>query len=142
MSTAPRKQAARLPRPAARYWKGKAPKGVDALPSDSDDDDDDGQQVQEGEEGDVMIGGVGVEEDEDEDDLEVREVKKVATKKGMNVTLKDVKVSKEGKVMVAGREEVGKTLIEQEQEEEEEEEEEEEGEEEGVRRHSVSGYTE
>ncbi|THH33224.1 hypothetical protein EUX98_g991 [Antrodiella citrinella] len=123
MSSAPRKQAARLPRPAARYWKGKVPKGADALASDSDESDDE-QQVQEGEEGDVMIGGD--EDEEDEEELEVREVQKVGAKKGMNVSLKDVSVSKEGRVTVAGKDEVGRTLAEQEEEEEEEEEAEEE----------------
>ncbi|TCD65238.1 hypothetical protein EIP91_002946 [Steccherinum ochraceum] len=121
-ATAPRKQAARLPRPAARYRKGQVPKGAEVLPSDSEEEDDEQQQLEE--EGDVMIGEA--ESDEEEDALEVREVKKARVKKGMNVSLKDVKVSKEGKVMVSGKEEVGKTLIEQEEDEEDEEEEEEE----------------
>lgn len=124
--TAPRKQAPRLARPAARYRRGQVPKGADVLPSDSDESGDE-EHVQEGEEeGDVMIGEMDADEDEEEDALEVREVKKAAVKKGMNVTLKDVSVSKEGRVTIAGKEEVGRTAAEQEEEEDEDEEEEEE----------------
>ena len=79
MSTAARKPAARLPRPAARYWKGKAPKGADAaLESDSDYDEDAEQQQAPQEEGDEQIrdvGGDGYGEDsdvEEEDGLTVR----------------------------------------------------------------------
>lgn len=104
--SAPRKQAARLPRPAARYWKGKAPKGAD-VPSDSDEEDEDEDEVQVEQEGDVPI----VEEDEDEGGLEVREVKATAIGKGrgINVALRDVNISKEGTVTVAGKAEVGRT---------------------------------
>ena len=70
------------------------------------------------------------DEDEEDDALEVREVKKAAVKKGMNVTLKDVSVSKEGRVTIAGKEEVGRTAAEQEEEEEDEDEDEDEEEEE------------
>ncbi len=100
-ATAPRKPAPRLPRPAARYWKGKAPKGAGALPSDSEDEDEDAAELQD--EGDVPI------EDMEEEGLEVRTETVKAAARGINVTLRDVNISKDGKVIVAGREEVGRT---------------------------------
>ena len=39
-TTVPRKKAVRQAKPVARYWKGKAPKGADALPSDSEEEDE------------------------------------------------------------------------------------------------------
>jgi microfibrillar-associated protein 1 len=54
MSSRP-KQSATVARPAGRYFKGKAPKGADAVGSDSDDSDEEGQQQQGQEEED---GGV------------------------------------------------------------------------------------
>lgn len=73
MSAAPRKPAPRLARPAARYWKGKAPKGVDATAVDSDDSDvEEAQEVEE--EGDVLIRDLAGDEEEDEDGLEVQKV--------------------------------------------------------------------
>ena len=54
MSSAPRKPAPRLARPAARYWKGKAPKGVDVAQSDSESEEvEEGHELEE--EGDVLI---------------------------------------------------------------------------------------
>ncbi|KAG6902998.1 hypothetical protein C0995_008571 [Termitomyces sp. Mi166 len=116
-----RKQAPRLPRPAARYWKGKAPKG--AVEIDSESEDEDVRSMEE--EGDVAVGGDQdfAAEDEDED-LPMRADVKM-TAKSMNVALKDVNISKDGKVIVAGREESGRTALEEEESEEEEEEEEE-----------------
>ena len=43
----------RLARPTARYWKGKAPKGVADAPSDPDEE----HELEVGEESDVVIGG-------------------------------------------------------------------------------------
>jgi len=127
MSTTARKQAPRLARPAARYWKGKAPKGVDV---DVDSDSDQEGEVQEfAEEGDVDMGGeqdIVPEDDEDEDVKPVPVVQK-PTAKAMNVALRDVNISKDGKVIVAGREESGRTAMEDEEEESEEEESEDEG---------------
>ncbi|KAI0074799.1 hypothetical protein K474DRAFT_1600937 [Panus rudis PR-1116 ss-1] len=124
----PRKQAPRLPRPAARYWKGKAPKGADALPSDSDEDDydEDQQQHQPEEEGDVPIRDLEEDEDEDEGGLEVGGRKVVGGQKkgGMSIALRDVNISRDGKVVVAGKEESGRTEVEQEETSEEEEEDE------------------
>jgi microfibrillar-associated protein 1 len=108
-----RKQAPRLARPAARYWKGKAPKGV--VDVDSDSDVEEAPQMEE--EGDVPISG-----DQDimseEDDEEAMRIQKEVPKsiKAMNVTLKDVNISKDGKVIVGGREESGRTAVEEEEE--------------------------
>ncbi|OJT11176.1 hypothetical protein TRAPUB_12310 [Trametes pubescens] len=132
MSSAARKPAARIARPAARYWKGKAPKGADAAQSDSDYDEDEEQQVPE-EEGDELIRDVGEDEEdeEDEDGLEVRKEAVGRQAKGaINVALRDVNISRDGKVIVGGKEESGKTAAELEEEEEESDEEEEAGEEE------------
>jgi microfibrillar-associated protein 1 len=98
MSSAPRKPAPRLARPAARYWKGKAPTGADDVLSDS--------------EGDVLIGDQDFGEGEDEEGPPIRAVTKPATTKAINVSLKDVNISKDGKVIVAGREESGRTELE------------------------------
>lgn len=104
-----RKQAPRLPRPAARYWKGKAPRG--AVEVDSDTDNEDARSMEE--DGDVAVGGEQDFAAEEEDqDLPMRaDVKTIA--KSMNVTLKDVNISKDGKVIVAGREESGRTALEE-----------------------------
>ncbi|KAJ7037507.1 microfibrillar-associated protein MFAP1, Zn finger, CCHC type protein, partial [Mycena alexandri] len=121
MSSA-RKQAPRLARPAARYWKGKAPKGV--VDADSDSDEEDARSVGE-EEGDVDIGGdqdiVPEDEDDDGDAKPAPVVRRPATK-AMNVALRDVNISKDGKVIVAGREESGRTAVENEEADESEEE--------------------
>ncbi|KAM5531099.1 hypothetical protein V8D89_015213 [Ganoderma adspersum] len=121
-----RQPAKRLPRPAARYWKGKAPKGADAL---SDSDEEEAVEAQEEqEEGDVSISDVGgggeEEEEEEEDGLEMRPAVGKQVKGAITVALKDVTVSREGKVIVGGKEESGRTAVELEEEEEEEEEEE------------------
>lgn len=100
--SAARKQAPRLARPAARYWKGKAPKGVVDVDSDSDAEEAGSPQ----EEGDIQIGGDQEIIDED--------VKPRPTAKGMNVSLRDVNISKDGKVIVGGREESGRTAMEDE----------------------------
>lgn len=111
MSSAPRKPAPRLARPAARYWKGKVPKGITEVDSDSDADEEEQQQE---EEGDVQIGGEQdiIDQDADEDVPLHSEVPRLT--KSMNIALKDVNISKEGKVIVAGREESGKTAAEDE----------------------------
>ncbi|KAF8557373.1 hypothetical protein OG21DRAFT_1407094 [Imleria badia] len=112
---------ARPTKAAGRYWKGKAPKGAAEVPSDSEEDQDQ-EQVQE--ESDVPIGGeedfVKEEEEEEEDEsLPTRSTQAKSTR-ALNVSLKDVSISREGKVIVAGREESGRTLKEEESEEEEE----------------------
>ncbi|KAF7310495.1 RdRP-domain-containing protein [Mycena chlorophos] len=123
-TTTARKQAPRLARPAARYWKGKAPKGVADVDSDSDAEE---EEVAVEEEGDVDMGGEqdfvggGDEGDEGDDDAPAPMVQKAA--KIMNVALRDVNISKDGKVIVAGREESGRTAMEQDEEESSEEDE-------------------
>lgn len=109
MSTQARKQAPRLARPAARYWKGKAPKGV--VDADSDSDVEEAPQMEE--EGDVPISGDQdiVEEEDEEESIRLRTEAPKSMK--MNVTLKDVNISKDGKVIVAGRVESGRTALEE-----------------------------
>ncbi|KAL6305693.1 splicing factor, Prp19-binding domain-containing protein [Sparassis latifolia] len=118
MSTATRKPAPRLPRPAARYWKGKAPKGVDEAASESESEEEGAEAPQE--EGDILIADVGGD-DEEEHGLELGGAK-VVERRAINVALRDVNISEEGRVTVAGKAEVGRTEVEVEEEEEEEEE--------------------
>lgn len=105
-----KKQAPRLARPVARYWKGKVPKGVVNVDSDSDVE----EAPQMDEEGDVSISGdqdiVDIEEEEESMRLRTEAPKSM---KAMNVTLKDVNISKDGKVIVAGRIESGRTALEE-----------------------------
>lgn len=130
MSTAKRPTAPRQAKPAQRYFRGKAPaSGPGAAHSDSDSDSDSGADEEEGgdavryEEGDVPVSGVGSEdgdEDEDEDDggapvsasapvrRSVQTQEKGSGRGTMNVSLKDVSIS-EGKVIVSGRVESGRT---------------------------------
>ncbi|KAJ4485481.1 splicing factor, Prp19-binding domain-containing protein [Lentinula aciculospora] len=120
MSNKP-KQAPRMARPAARYWAGKAPKNV--VEADSDTEEEEQPQMEE--EGDVNIGGeqeILQEEDED-DDEDMPMNKELPQTKSMNIALRDVNISKEGKVIVAGREESGKTVFEEDEESEDESEE-------------------
>ena len=110
MSTTIRKQAPRPARPAGRYWKGKAPKGAADL-SSSDESDDGGEVPQE--EGDVAFAGeqefLHAEYDGDEEEEQGRKGQKAGK---MSVALKNVNISKEGKVLIDGRQEVGRTEME------------------------------
>lgn len=106
MSTAARKAAPRIARPAARYWRGKAPKGVVDVGSESDSDE--GGQEKAVEEGDVPVDD---EEEDDEQELHIQHGPR-SQAKAMNIALKDVDISKDGKVIVAGREESGRTMME------------------------------
>lgn len=110
MSTTTRKQAPRLARPAGRYWKGKAPKGAADLPSS--DESDDGKEVPQ-QDGDVAFAGeqefLHAEYDGDEEEEQGRKGLRTGT---MSVALKNVNISKEGKVLIAGRQEVGRTEME------------------------------
>lgn len=98
MSTQPRKSAPRLARPAQRYWKGKAPKGLEQQASSDEDDEEDQEEQQE--EVDLQVGVV--------EEGTARRAGKVA----MNVALKDVNVDAGGKVIVGGKEESGRTAME------------------------------
>ena len=102
---------ARPTRAAGRYWKGKAPKGVAEAHSDSDEDQEQ-EDVQE--EGDVPIGGEEdfAKEEEEEESLATRSTQ-ARPARALNVSLKDVSISRDGKVIVAGREESGRTLMEE-----------------------------
>lgn len=112
MSSAVRKQAPRPAKPIGRYWQGKAPKGALEVESDSDAEEEDNDN-QELEEGDVPIGGDQDIVGDDEEEEEEMQLKKAARpQKIMNVALKDVSISHEGKVIVAGREESGRTQLE------------------------------
>ncbi|TFY54132.1 hypothetical protein EVG20_g9834, partial [Dentipellis fragilis] len=100
-------------------WKGKAPKGVEEQLSS----DEEGEEMQmPEEEGDVQVGGerdfLGMGGDEEDEEGEGAPRAKVGK---MNVALRDVNISKEGRVTVAGKEEVGRTELEEEEETSEEE---------------------
>lgn len=107
MATTARKQAPRLARPAGRYWKGKAPKDVAGLSSDESDEEK--EEVPQ-EEGDVAFAGeqefLHAEHDEEEEEEQGRKGHRTGK---MSVALKNVNISKEGKVIIAGRQEVGRT---------------------------------
>lgn len=107
--SASRKQAPRLARPAVRYWKGKAPKGATEVDSDSDAE----EVATDFEAEDVPLDEQDYEEEENED-LPVKRATGTVVPKAMNIALKDVSVSKEGKVTVAGRDESGRTALEEE----------------------------
>ncbi|KAF8905155.1 splicing factor, Prp19-binding domain-containing protein [Mucidula mucida] len=81
MSTS-RKPAPRLARPAARYWKGKAPKGVAEVDSDSDAEDEAEDIVDEA----------------DEDDLPTAPAAPKPAAKAINFALKDMDISRETQV--------------------------------------------
>ncbi|KDQ64375.1 hypothetical protein JAAARDRAFT_27997 [Jaapia argillacea MUCL 33604] len=115
-TTVPRKTAPRPAKPAARYWKGKAPKGAD-LPSDSEEDE---AGAEEGEE----FGDQEIEEVEDEDDVLLPTKPAKPSTRAINVSLKDVNISQDGKVVVGGREESGRTAMEAVSDDEDEESEE------------------
>jgi microfibrillar-associated protein 1 len=104
MASIQRNQAPRLARPAARYWKGKAPKGIAEVQSDSDVEE---EGLQEGiDEGVEELEGT----DEGIESFGFKKEGDLLRPKGMNITLKDVSVSEEGKVIIAGREEFAGNL--------------------------------
>ncbi|KAG9005470.1 hypothetical protein FRB94_001555 [Tulasnella sp. JGI-2019a] len=116
MSVQPRKAAPRLARPAQRYWKGKAPKGSEHqdVSSGSEDEEDEEQQEE-----DMPLGGMA-----DDDEMNGDDGVAVKREKGtMNVTLKDVNVDEKGKVIVGGKEESGRTVMEESEDEESDEDE-------------------
>jgi len=108
MATTARKQAPRLAKPVGRYWKGKAPKDAAGLPSDESDEE---KEVIPQEEGDIAFSGeqefLHTEYDEEEEEEE--QGRKGHRTGKMSVALKNVNISKEGKVIIAGRQEVGRT---------------------------------
>lgn len=110
MSTT-RKQAPRPAKPTGRYWKGKAPKGAAELSSSDSEDGDDERQVPE-EEGDIAFAGeqdfLHAASHEDEEGNQGYNVQKTGK---MSLALKNVNISKEGKVTISGKEELGETEI-------------------------------
>ena len=107
MATTVRKQAPRLAKPVGRYWKGKAPKGAADLESDESDGEE--EEVPQ-EEGDIAFAGEQEFLHAENDDEEEEEQGQKGYKTGkMSVALKNVNISKEGKVIIAGRQEVGRT---------------------------------
>ncbi|KAI0307505.1 splicing factor, Prp19-binding domain-containing protein [Multifurca ochricompacta] len=114
MATTVRKQAPRPARPAGRYWKGKAPKDAGDLSSSSDESDDEEQAPQE--DGDVAFAGeqefFHAENDEEQEE-KGEQGREMGHRTGkMNLALKNVNISKEGKVTIAGKDEVGRTEME------------------------------
>jgi microfibrillar-associated protein 1 len=109
MSTT-RKQAPRPAKPTGRYWKGKAPKGAAELSSsDSEEGDDEGQVPEE--EGDIAFAGEQefLRAASHEDDEEGDQGNKVQKTGKMSLALKNVNISKDGKVIISGKEELGGT---------------------------------
>ncbi|KAF6766436.1 splicing factor, Prp19-binding domain-containing protein [Ephemerocybe angulata] len=104
-TTVPRKQAARLAKPATRYWKGKAPQGLAEVQSDSDEEDEERDDAGE----DIAL-DEREEEDEEEEGMTLH--KGIEKTKAMNIALKDVSITNDGKVRVAGRDESGRTALE------------------------------
>ena len=86
-----RKQAPRPAKPAARYWKGKVPKGVTEVASDSDADEED---VVNEDDGDVFIGG-------EQDIVEEEDTAQAA--KEIKFSLKEVKLPTVEKVIKSER---------------------------------------
>lgn len=109
MSTAKRPTAPRQAKPAQRYFRGKAPVNAGGPNPDSDENSDE----EEGNEPMELDAGEGAEDDEEDDGGVViqQRPKQMGVGKSMNVTLRDVNIT-EGKVIVAGREEVGRTEME------------------------------
>jgi microfibrillar-associated protein 1 len=104
-----RRPAPRLARPAERYWKGKLPKGVDAAQQGSDSEEEiqeeDAELVK-----DVPLGAVGEGEPDGPEGVISRSTEPAKLRQQtMNLSLKDVKVSSEGRVTVAGKMESGRT---------------------------------
>lgn len=111
MATVARKQAPRPARPAGRYWKGKAPKGAADLPSSDEEDEEELEQERAHEadedvaltgEQDFLSGAAMGDEDEDEDGDGLLAPRKLAQGK-MSIALRDVNISKDGKVIVGGK---------------------------------------
>ena len=111
MSTVVRKQAPRPARPVGRYWRGKAPKDAAEVASESEEDVGEGEEGEEDE--DVLIGDIKKEEgDDDDDEAPAQRGPKAQVTTKINIAIKDVDISEEGKVIVAGRQESGRTRME------------------------------
>ncbi|KAI6134189.1 microfibrillar-associated protein MFAP1, Zn finger, CCHC type protein [Pisolithus croceorrhizus] len=107
LATQVRKHAKGPAKPAGRYWKGRAPKGAE-FASESDEEEE--QQTLEQ---DVPVAGEhelqkDAEEDSEQDSFPTKT--SVLKSAKINVALKDVQISQDGKVIVADRVESGRTL--------------------------------
>ncbi|GJJ13965.1 hypothetical protein Clacol_008222 [Clathrus columnatus] len=89
MSTTTRKKdAPRHARPVGRYWKGRAPKGVDEIQDDLDSEVDEAEPI--GTE-DVLL------QDDFQLNVDDRQSNPAIIHKVINIALKDVNISQEGK---------------------------------------------
>jgi len=102
------KAATKLPTAAKRYRKGKLPEGI-AAAADSDDSGAEEQDEDEGEAEDVPFDGLSGDEDED---IPLPTARNISAPKKMNLALRDVAISREGKVVIAGKHEAGRTGVE------------------------------
>lgn len=116
-----RPTAPRQAKPAQRYFRGKAPRGVTAASDSEESSSEEVNEVQL-EEGDVPLSGdqaiSGDEGDEGAGDGARRDSVAAATAataglaaKNMNVSLRNVNIT-DGKVIVDGRAESGRTAME------------------------------
>lgn len=104
-----RRPAPRLARPAERYWKGKLPKGVDVAQGESESEEESQERDTDDLVQDIPLRAVGSNEEEDEISRQEITSRAKMKQKSISVALKDVKVSSEGRVTVAGRSESGRT---------------------------------
>lgn len=105
-----RKAAPRLAKPAARYFRGKAPKGAADIESDSGSEEENASD--EAPQDVPFAGDADSSDEEDQPGLDIKASVK-DTGKGIHVKLKDVNISEGGKVIVGGKEESGRTAREQ-----------------------------
>jgi microfibrillar-associated protein 1 len=104
MSSTSRKPAPRPAKPVGRYWKGKAPKGAAELPSSDEEEDEEDDQGAQEEDDEALVGeqdflsGAAAAADEDDEEGGAGKAKK------MSIALRDVEISKDGRVKVGGKE--------------------------------------
>jgi len=119
MNTSKRPTAPRQAKPAQRYFPGKVPKGAAAV---SDSDESSGEDANEAqlEEGDVPLSGDQAISGDEEDGRVGTATRNAAiataagvSAKSMNVSLQNVNIT-DGKVIVDGRAESGRTEMERE----------------------------
>ncbi|KAG8764476.1 hypothetical protein FRC16_008365, partial [Serendipita sp. 398] len=118
MSTARRQQQApRLARPAQRHFAKKAPRNARDVDDESTDEEQEHQLQDQQQDESVAVGEYGDGEEGEEEEGMVLAGKKVgkegkAKAKGVRVALGNVQI-KDGRVLVNGLEESGRTLVEQ-----------------------------
>lgn len=102
-----RKAAPRLAVPKQRYFKGKAPKGSNAVDSESDEEQTEVAVPED------AVGIASYEAEEDGNIALLPSKRVIQNARPVKVALGNVEVSGEGKVIVGGQLESGKTLVEQ-----------------------------